>query len=133
MDYLALLTLASDGNASMIVRGGMSTATLEHAAKLQPGIQMVQLASVTCCNFTLSAYIGWGVNATKLVLVPQEPVPAAILQKLQPDAPPAASSSSGIDGSTIGIIVGCTVGGTVVLVTAAGAALVLWRRRGQSR
>ncbi len=127
LDYLALLTLATDGTSYGSLRQLMDGATLRHAALLQPGVQAVQLGNLTWDNFTLAAYTGWGVNASHVLVLPQTPVPAAVQQALAP--PPAAQGgSSGGDSSTVGIIVGCTVGGVALLVLAA-AAVLLWRRR----
>ncbi len=136
LDFLALLTLATDGGASS-VRRHMDMATQQHAAMLQQGMQTLQLESLTpCCSFTLGAYTGWGVNASLLTLQPQTPLPDAVVQRLrQPPAGASAAPSSG--GSTTGlssaqlagVIVGCVAGGVVLLAGLVAAAVALSRRR----
>ncbi len=140
LDFLAALMLATDGTNSS-VRACMDNATLWHAARLAPGIQVVQLGPARPPSweggFALAAFTAWGVNATDLLIQPQTPVPASVVQQcaglLQPSAPPpAATATSGDDGSSstsVGLIVGCTVGGVVLLAALAAAATVLWRRK----
>ncbi len=135
LDFLALLTLATDGGASS-VRRHMDMATQQHAAMLQQGMQTLQLESLTpCCSFTLGAYTGWGVNASLLTLQPQTPLPDAVVQRLR-QPPAGASAAPSSDGSTsglsagqlAGIVVGC-VAGVVLLAGLVLAAVALSRSR----
>ncbi len=138
LDYLALLTLATDGSPRGGLRHCMDNATLRHAALLQPGVLDVRLGNLTWDNFTLASYTGWGVNATQVLVLPQTPVPADVLQRMQAGPPVTAGnategSGGGGGSSTVGIIVGCTVGGVALVAAVAGAALLLLRRRAHDR
>ncbi len=130
LDFLALVTLATDGTAAS-VRGCMEPDTLLHAARLAPGVQAVQLATSAWDALNLTALAGWGFNASKLIVRPQTPVPASLVQRCAVPRP-ATTATSGDESSSstpVGIIVGCTVGGVVLLAVLAAAATVLLRCR----
>ncbi len=92
-------------------------------------------------NLTLTAYTGWGVNASALVVRPQPSLPAGLVQRclfvarapaagLPPPATTAASSDGDDSSSTpVGLIVGCTVGGVALLAALLAGVVVLQRRR----
>ncbi len=139
LDFLALLMLATDGRPTGGVRLCMDGTTLQQAAQLQAGIRALKPTSTTWERLTLSAYTGWGANATDLTVLPQTPVPASITQRCgsllgsddaaaTPSPPPGGSG--GEDSSApIGVIVGCSVGGAVLLALVAVVAVALWRRK----
>lgn len=153
VDYLALLTLATDSSSSNVlsIRACMDDATLHQATLLSPGIQALLPSNITAWDtLPLAAYTGWGVNATQLIIQPQADLPASITQRCaltqrprvtSPNGAPTdvpatdtgdSTSSSSSSPATLGIIIGCTVGGTVLLVAVGIAGLVLWRRRHMS-
>ena len=68
-------------------------------------------------------YVGWGVNASSVKLVPDIPLP---LPPPSPAAEPGGGSSGLSGGAVAGIVVGCVVGGCLL---AALVALLLVRRR----
>ncbi len=137
LDFLALATLVANSSG---VRACMDAATLRQAAQLQQGVQALRPISAAWDGIALSSYMGWGVNATLLTVRPHAALPTSITQRcaisLAPGpAPPSPDSSNGGGGSspssqTVGIIVGCTVGG-VALVVVVVAAVLLWRRNGR--
>ncbi len=139
LDFLALLTLATD-NSSGSVRACVDAATLQHAARLAPSITALSAGAAAWDALSLRSYAAWGINGSALLVRPQTPVPASITQRctFPPPAPAASGSSSapGGDGSTsaqtVGIIVGCTAGGVAVLAAVA-AVLLVWRRRQKNR
>ncbi len=139
-DFLALLTLATDGSVRPCVDG----AVLQLAAQLSANISRLALApqqnlSSLWRAVQLSGYTGWGVNASQLVVRPQAAVPEALVAACVPAVPappssdgasPSSPSSSGLSGGAIaGIVVGSVVGGALLLAAAA----VLIRRRRHDR
>ncbi len=139
-DFLALLTLATDGSAAdgLGVRPCMDGQTLQLAAQLSGSISQVVLApgqnlSSLWRAVQLSGYTGWGVNATQLVVRPQAAVPDALVAACVPVTGSSSNgegSSDGLSGGAIaGIVVGSVVGGALLLA----AALLLLRRRRDSR
>ncbi len=135
-DFVALLTLATDGSVRPCVDG----AVLQLAAQLNGSISQVVLApgqnlSSLWRAVQLSGYTGWGVNATQLVVRPQAAVPEGLVAACVPTASASSSStddgsSGGLSGGAIaGIVVGSVLGGALLL--AAAVALLLRRRRGK--
>ncbi len=138
LDFLALLTLATDGRSALGggVRPCVDGATMRHAAQVQAGIRALKPTNITWDRLTLSVYTGWGVNATNLAVVPQTPVPASVMHPCDTALAPApAGSRQGSGGREssrsppVGIIVGCIVGGTSLLAIAAVLAVLWWKRR----
>ncbi len=136
-DFLALLTLATDGRAGACV----DSSTLTLTAQLQRGVQALTATNATCGSVSLGGYTGWGVNATDLTVRPQQAVPANVCRCLndlvnggqQGGGTAGASDASGgggggLSGRTVGIIVGCAVGGALLLAALAAGAGLLWRR-----
>ncbi len=134
LDFLALTSLATDGTAGS-VRPCLEPDALLHAARLAPGVQALQLATSAWDALNLTALAGWGFNASKLIVRPQRPVPASLVQRcagLAPPPPATVTAASGDDGPSstpVGLIVGCTVGSVVLLAALAASAVVLLRRR----
>ncbi len=133
LDFLALLTLATD-NSSSSVRACVDPATLQHAARLAPSITGLSASAASWDVLSLSAYTAWSVNGSALLVRPQTPVPAKVTQRCTHPPPAPAASGSSSDGSTsaqtVGLVVGCTVGGAALLLAVAGAVL---RRRHKDR
>ncbi len=158
-DFLALLTLATDGGGGGVlsVRPCMDEGVRQLAAQLSnavyalalyPGTAQAQQNGTLWQGMVLAAYTGWGVNATKLMVRPATAVPAeltaACAAALAAAAPPppgggggggggGSPSSSSSSSSTVGIIVGCTIGGVVLLALVALAAVYVVRHRCVSR
>ncbi len=133
-DFLALLTLATDGSAADVlgVRPCVDGAVQQLAAQLNSSVTRLEVApgqnlSSLWRAVQLSGYTGWGVNATQLVVRPQAAVPDALVAACVP-APSSSSdtgSSGGLSGGAVaGIVVGSVVGGALLLAAAA----VLFRR-----
>ncbi len=141
-DFLALLTLATDGSAAdgLSVRPCVDGAVRQLAAKLNGSVSQVVLTPGQNLRglwraVQLSGYTGWGVNATQLVVRPQVAVAEALVAACVPVPSGSSSSSSdtgsgdGLSGGAIaGIVVGSVVGGALLLAAAA-AFLMAWRRR----
>ncbi len=147
-DFLALLTLATDGDGAKGVRHCSDAATLRQAALLQAGTQALAPSAASWEVVALRAYAAQGVNASQLVVLPQTPVPDSVLQacsRAQMLAPPSANGtaaagsgggdgdSNGLSPQTLGVIVACTVGGALLLAGAALTVLLVLRRRRASR
>lgn len=141
-DFLALLTLATDGTSSS-VRQCVDAPTLQLAAALAPGVQALRPDVASWDVLHLVSYSAWGVSATKLTVRPQTPVPAAVIQRcIHPPPPPSASTpgaqppaGGGGSGSsrTVGIAVGCAVGGALLIAGTVVAAAVLLKQRRAAR
>ncbi len=111
--------------------------------------EIIHLTFARCCSqdiipgsitswdtLNLTAYTGWGVNASRLIVRPGAPLPADLVQRCLfvalPPPPAAAAASSGDSDSSsapVGLIVGCTVGGVALLAALAAGAVLLQRRR----
>lgn len=89
-------------------------------------------------SIVLTMFAGWGLNAMKLVIVPEDTsIPLALWtctmtktgQGLGPPTGTGSNCDQGLTTAQIGIIAGCSVAGLIVLVMAIFAGLLLVARQ----
>ena len=127
-DYAALLAATLRGTAAW--RSGANA-----TAPLMRGISVFEpysSAEVTpaASSIQLEAYEGWGVRASWLTVVPEQPLPSGYTLPDWVYVPPASPPTETHDESSeraVAIGVGVGVGGAL-MVAAAVAGFLLWRR-----
>ncbi|KAL6747847.1 hypothetical protein V8C86DRAFT_2896405 [Haematococcus lacustris] len=117
-DFAALLAAVLRGSAWQ--RANRTAPLLAGITVLEPAPS----APPSRTRLTLATYVGWGINATNLVLLPEQALgPDYVLPDLLLDS----GSGSSVDSRALGLGVG--LGGAALLLAALGGLLLLRRQR----